>query len=568
MIDGDDEGVEAALISRLINFGTIFGIDNAINAENITELVNYGLLDSFGDGVDVDGGDPNIETSVLTSFINHGTIWANDDGVDAGTLTRLVNTGTIIGGFEGADDSSGVLATVITEIINSGLIMTGGTTNSWAIEERGRPDIGVFPFVIPAINGGPTILTLNAGSILIGRVDLGGGTNTLNIGRGRSLNSTFEDPDGDSEVPVIGSLAGHLFAFQDTATGGGTNRQMVAVDLSAFGGFENALSALTSGYGAVVQARQAGLRSGQANGFSAGDLDETGLVSDSHVWVEGFGAFRHDESDRIGGDFDHLTGGLVAGMDRPLDEVTSIGAMVGFAASTSENEINTQTTNATSFYAGIYGSTQSLGLAWDASLTVGYTDYDAERITANNLVAGGLETARADFGGWFINPQVTATRTASNPWAGQSVYGFVATPTLEQSLTVSYAGLFLDGYTETGTTNPLTLNDRSVHVASARAAIALPFERTEADGALTTLRLIGGLEARTQFGDDTVSGTLLGQAVRSTLDDDDFDAGAFLGLAGEYQTTSGLTAYAQAEAMLDTDLSYQISASAGLRIAF
>ncbi|MEP0520143.1 MAG: autotransporter domain-containing protein, partial [Hyphomicrobiales bacterium] len=167
-----------------------------------------------------------------------------------------------------------------------------------------------------------------------------------------------------------------------------------------------------------------------------------------------------------------------------------------------------------------------------------------------------------------INPQVTATREAANPLAGAGFGSLIATQMLEQSLTFSYAGLFLDGYTETGTTNPLTLDDRDVHIASARAALALPFEAIHANGALTTVRLIGGVEVRTQFGDDAISGTLLGQSVSTTLDDDDVALGGFLGLSGEYQTTSGLIAYANAEGLLETDASWQLSADAGLRIAF
>lgn len=107
-----------------------------------------------------------------------------------------------------------------------------------------------------------------------------------------------------------------------------------------------------------------------------------------------------------------------------------------------------------------------------------------------------------------------------------------------------------------------------MHVASARAALALPFEAVHADGALTTIRLIGGIEARTQFGDDSVSGTLLGQTVSTTLSDDDATFGGFLGVSGEYQTTSGLTAYANAEGLIETEAAWQISATAGLRIAF
>lgn len=551
---GRIEGAVAILTDGTIGFitnaGEIFGADNGIEALNLGTLINFGLIDSLGDGIDVDGGNPNVETSVITSLINHGTIRGDDDGIDVGTLTSLVNTGHIIGGFEGDPDSSGIAAAVIAEIINFGTIRTGGDINiEHAIEER---------------IAGDTSLTLNAGSILIGLIDLGGGVNTLNIGAGRSLNSRFDSDDGAATLPVLGSLAGHLVTFDGSAT----QRQIVAVDLSAFASFDDALAALTSGFGGAVQSRQAALRSGAASGFSAGDEAGIQQFDPNRFWIEGFGTYRHDQSDRTGSDFDHLTGGLVAGVDAPLDAITNVGLMAGFAASTSQNEINTQTTDATSYYAGVYGSTQAMGLAWDASLTVGYTDYDAERLTANNLVANGLETARAGFSGWFINPQVTLTRETANPLAGQTFHGFAASPALEQSLTLSYAGLFLDGYTETGTTNPLTLDDRAVQVASARATLALPFEQVAASGALTTLRLIGGLEARTRFGDDAISGTLLGQAVSTSLDDRSFAGGAFLGLSVEHETTSGLTAYADLEAMLETDMSYQLTANAGLRIAF
>ncbi|CAN0600031.1 unnamed protein product, partial [Ectocarpus sp. 12 AP-2014] len=262
--------------------------------------------------------------------------------------------------------------------------------------------------------------------------------------------------------------------------------------------------------------------------FSA--FEDSPAINPNRVWIEGFGSFRQDDGDRVGSDFEHLTGGLAAGIDVPLDSLTSLGVMAGFALSTSENEIDTQTTDTTSYYAGVYASTQALGLAWDGALTVGYADFEQERIAANNLVATGLETANADFGGWFINPQVTATRQANNPLAGIGIGLLRGSYALEQSLTLSYAGLFLDGYTETNTTNPLTLDTRAIHVASARAALALPFEATHIGGAVTTLRLIGGLEARTQFGENTISGVLLGQAVSTTLDDEEATLGAFLGL--------------------------------------
>lgn len=562
---GRFEGVFAINdIGLLINSGVIFGGDDAVQASNISSLVNYGLIDGLEDGIDVDGGtstnDPN---NVIGSIVNHGTIRGDDDGIDVGTLTRLINTGSIIGDFDPNNDGSGIAAAVITEIINSGLIMTGGDiSGQHAIEER---------------TTGDTNLSLNAGSVLIGLIDLGGGINVLNIGSGRSINSRFDSDDGIATLPVLGTLAGHLVAFDGTAT----RRQIVAVDQSAFLGFDDALHALVSGLGQTTQTRQRALRSNPTLGFvnnytntDSPQLDAFAAFSDAPLfdpnrfWIEAFGSYRQDQSDRTGNDFDHLTGGLVAGVDVPLDPTTTLGVMAGFARAKFENEISTQENEATSFFAGVYGSISAMGLAWDASLTAGYTAYDQARETANNLVASGLETARADYGGWFITPQVTATRQADNPLAGQSFNGFTAGANLEQSLNLSYAGLFLDGYTETGTTNPLTLNDRTIHLASARATLALPFERVEANGATTTLRVTGGVEARTQFGDDTVSGTLLGQTVSTTLDDDDFSAGAFVGLSGDYETTGGLTAYANVEAMIENDASWQMSLQAGLRIRF
>lgn len=576
-------------ISNFTNFGTVSaatasGTARGLAASGIIDFTNAGVISATAtvgastgvQGVStlnftntgtiraLSGGDFRTASGVLipgnlTNFTNSGTISAEVTGtssaavgINAGTITGLVNTGTITGTAPGVlTEGFGVfLQSTLASLTNSGTI----SGSFYAIMEDGAGD---------------SLLTLNAGSILIGRVDLGGGVNTLNIGEGLSLNSTFEDPDGASVVPILGTTSGHLVAFLDQANGGGgTDRQIVAVDPSAFASADEALAALTAGIGQTVQGRQAALRSDPALGFSAGDLTDMSALSPNRFWIEGFGAYRQDNGDRVGSTFDSLTGGLVAGVDVSVDALTSVGVMAGFAASTSENEIDTQITDTTSYYAGVYASTQALGMAWDASLTVGYSDYDQERITANNLVANGLETARADFGGWFINPQVTATREAANPLAGAGFGSLVATQTLEQSLTFSYAGLFLDGYTETGTTNPLTLDDRSIHIASARAALALPFEANHTDGALTTIRMIGGLEVRTQFGDDAISGTLLGQSVSTTLDDDDVALGGFLGLAGEYQTPSGLTAYANAEGLVQADASWQLSANAGLRIAF
>ncbi|WP_375567965.1 autotransporter domain-containing protein [Ahrensia marina] len=541
---------------NLSNTGTIIGSDRAIQVVgNISDLTNHGTIQ--GTVFVFPGG------GRVSNFINHSSVLGGDGALFASNIDSLFNAGLLRASINAVWGVTG-----LSSLINSGTI-EGGTR---ALYETGAVD---------------TNLTLNAGSVIIGRIDLGGGTNILHVGEGLSVNSTFESDGGATEVG-IGTLHGHLAAVVPVVGNGNNDVQIVAVDSSALTSLDDTLAALTSGIGQKVQSRQSTMRSDPALGFASSfasrfaaadetrlaafsdlDLDNTPPLNPGRFWIEGFGAYREDDSDRVGRTFESLTGGLVAGVDVPLDAITSVGVMAGFAASTSENEIDTQETDTTSYYAGVYASTEAWGLAWDGALTLGYTDYDQERVTVNNLVATGLETASADFGGWFINPQVTVTNSTSTGFSPTSMGSTsFALPTIEQSLTLAYAGLFLDGTTETGTTNPLTLDDRDVHIASARAALALPFEALHANGALTTIRLIGGIETRTQFGDDGISGTLLGQTVSTTLDDDDTALGGFLGLSGEYQTSSGLTAYANAEAMLETNSAYQISATAGLRIAF
>jgi len=70
------------------------------------------------------------------------------------------------------------------------------------------------------------------------------------------------------------------------------------------------------------------------------------------------------------------------------------------------------------------------------------------------------------------------------------------------SARVSYAGLFLDGYTETGVANPLTVGDRDVHILNTRAQINIPYTVASRDGAQTRLDLRFGADAQFDAGSD------------------------------------------------------------------
>lgn len=176
---------------------------------------------------------------------------------------------------------------------------------------------------------------------------------------------------------------------------------------------------------------------------------------------------------------------------------------------------------------------------------------------ANNLVAGGVEWANGDYDGWFVSPEVTFTRPF---WPmGRR---------LEKSLTLRYAGLFLDGFTETGTAAPLTVDDRDIHVGQARAQLALPLTYEDGMGSFSRLLLRGGIEGRVQFGDEDVSGTLLAQNITFDPGGDDSVFGGFVGLTAEHVTANGAVFHATGEGLIEDDGSTRVSGKVGVKFRF
>ncbi|MEP3279242.1 MAG: autotransporter outer membrane beta-barrel domain-containing protein, partial [Stappiaceae bacterium] len=168
-----------------------------------------------------------------------------------------------------------------------------------------------------------------------------------------------------------------------------------------------------------------------------------------------------------------------------------------------------------------------------------------------------LETATADFSGWFVSPELTITKPT-----------VLLGRRLETSLALRYAGLFLDGYTEGGTTAPLTVDDRDVHIGVARLQLAAPYENIFADGSAFRYRLKAGIEARTNFGGETIAGALLGQNISFNPGGDDNTLGGYVGLSGEYDTGGGLVLTAGTEGLVETTGSYQFSGRAGVKFRF
>lgn len=247
----------------------------------------------------------------------------------------------------------------------------------------------------------------------------------------------------------------------------------------------------------------------------------------------------------------------MAGFDGATDDGTRLGVFFGGAAGKIDADFNSQETDVKTVFGGLYASRQMGTTAVDAAVLVGYSNYDRERRVANNLVANGVQTASAEYNAWLVSPEITFTQPV--PYGGQR---------LEASLTLRYSGLFLDGISETGAADALTIEDRDIHVFQARTQLSLPNERTTSDGGIMRNAVYIGLEGRAQAGNKDVTGTLLAQNITFDPGGDSKTAGAFVGFQFEQTNASGITFYADIEGQVETGINYLVSGNVGIKFRF
>jgi outer membrane autotransporter protein len=219
-------------------------------------------------------------------------------------------------------------------------------------------------------------------------------------------------------------------------------------------------------------------------------------------------------------------------------------------------------TESTLVFAGLTGRYN-----WGASflrfgLQGGHSSNDTTRSHINNnLVPGGLETATASFDGWYLTPEATFGHRFALGSVGGGAY------TLTPSFTVRYLHASFDGYTETGTTAPLTVGDRTVDSFEERGQLKLTRTQVFAPAKVLKTSLFGGVLADQRVGGDSIDAVLLGQAIPFATPGDDSVWGGFAGAGLEWRT-GRVTLFASAEYLALSDSSSVISGQGGLRVAF
>ncbi|MEP0522337.1 MAG: autotransporter domain-containing protein [Hyphomicrobiales bacterium] len=533
---------------------------------------------SNGGNINVTGTDANgIVAATRATISNSGRVFAERNGIVATANAEITNSGTI------RALRNGIVATANSNIRNSGSIiadniginLTSGN-GSKSVVNSGRIET-TLPVTSSAATTGYALrfrnnnaddtLTLQAGSRIIGRMDMGnqGGNDTVILDRSGgdiAWRWTFEDynPNGNDTLDVVGGpfvvdVIGDSLGNGATVTVGDTSLQTSAgAQLSDLSASQNKL--------ALDRISEAwALDDGGAN--DAG-IDQT--RPQWHAWTRGYFALKNrDAAASNSGDMaesQHALSGVAAGIDRAMGDHVLLGAFASSTHSTYTFEGSGQTLTSDMITGGAYGRLQAMnGVFADFALTAGYINGDAgARLRANNLVVGGIEEIEGgEVDGAYVSPTLRFG-------AEIAVGSFKLMPTA----TIGYSAQWREGYSEIGDTVQ-SVDKHLVETTSGRLELAAVLEH---NGSIA--RLHAGISAQKDIS-GTADFTLGSQSFDIDTAAAEAEFGTFAGFAFNWTMNNRWALNLDAEASLadiPNDLSSDtldlvgVNAGAGLRLSF
>jgi uncharacterized protein with beta-barrel porin domain len=531
-VSGDGVGIDAGSGNMITNSGTASGAFGAIIAGHGNTITNSGTASSAGAGIDAGSG--NIITNSGTAsggsvaifgfdnntIANSGTASGGDYGIFVWNGNTITNSGTASG------DDFGIRAANGNRISNSGKIVGGNDA--------------------VRLEGFDNVVTLLHGSNIQGNLHLGNASNTLVIGRGLETALAF------TGTPAI-DTSGQPFVIADST--------LYVVNATVFSVLDEMTNDLTRAVTGAVEGRLASARltgggmSMAMNGMTITPSADVSVAPDTGIWLSGLGSYRDQDGDGATDGYETVLGGAVGGIDDMVGENTRAGIFAGLAFAGLEQDEGSQDLDSDTYFGGLYLGHEMGASFIDLSLTAGWSDFRSDRKIANNLVAGGIEHARADYGGLLISP---ALRFGTDMAMGSG--------TLKPSIRLRYAGLFLDGYEESGSAANLTVDERDINIFDIRGELAYRFATMETSGGslFQTVRL--GVDGT--FSDaDSVGAVLAGKALEFNVADDDVARG-FAGYDMVYAMPGGASFNLSAEAGYDTSDAFTLEGQAGFAWAF
>lgn len=438
--------------------------------------------------------------SVNTNSGSMQTAGFDSDGIfSIGRNAQNINAGDIVTTGEAA---SGIFSSGSNALnTNSGTIKTSGLAAHGIVVSGGGSTLTNTGLVSAigensnAIQGGSGSQTVNLGegSLIIGRFDLGSGSDTVNFdnsGAGLSAVITLERVE---TVNIIGDDRPLFFTddWSDVIT---------VVDTTGF-------SVLNDATGLLADTAQRTVGQ-QAGGDGA--------------WASLVGASRGRDDDGTTLAYRSGFAGVMAGYETGLG-----GSRLGFVGGVSTGETATDIASveitSQSVFGGAYLGTSLGSIDLTSSLLAGIESHDSDRLVADNVA--GFETATATIDSSFVSAGLQAKG------GGFSLGGTQFVP----SASANYTFASYEGYSETGTTNAnLDVGSRTAQSLNGRVQ-------------LETLSTMGALETAFRFGIDgrvtdaeDVTITLGDDTQSFAETDSDTTFGGFLGARAVFAQTDAM----------------------------
>jgi len=240
------------------------------------------------------------------------------------------------------------------------------------------------------------------------------------------------------------------------------------------------------------------------------------------------------------------------GVDRIVNSNLRLGAFVGAGSGREAVELNVQSIDATYVFGGGYGRFDWTTQYLEFALYGGGIDNKSTRQVANNTAPNGLESATARYGGWFISPEVT--------------YGYripFNAVTVTPRLRLRYVGGALDGYSESGSGQNLSVGRRAINDLEERGEVELSTVSGAFTGSITA-----GVIGLERLGNPTINTALLGQNLSFVTPGQASAVGGALGLRMEYRARSNVALFVAGEGTVMSDRSDSFAATGGARVSF
>jgi hypothetical protein len=273
-------------------------------------------------------------------------------------------------------------------------------------------------------------------------------------------------------------------------------------------------------------------------------------------WVSGLGFFGNRPAAAPLDAYRYGAFGLMAGVDRPLSASTLAGIFGGIANGGIKTAAGSTGIDATGAFAGAHWSRDTGRAFAHLSVSAGGFANDSSRTVANNTVTGGLETASASYGRFYVDPAVTF-----------GLHRRMGATTVSPSLGLAYTGLYQQGYSERGSTADMTVGGRTAQVLRLRGEVRSDFAPLVSAAGVGRFNLRAGIEGLFTKA-DTVDATLLATQIGFATSEPQSAARGYVAAGATFTAANGMIFKADATAGYDTADTFTLAARASLHKSF